>query len=463
MRVRHRPAEQIPDRPTNTDNNNKDNNKEIHDMGGGGDSKDLFGVHADVLIPGRGEPIPDGGMIISAAEGTILWVGAYPAALPSQFHHVPFRPKFVGGALMPGLWDVHTHFCGADAVGNLQEAMRAFLPGQSAQIAAVTVDDLRATLMAGFTSVRELGGTAGYLQPLIDKELIVGPTVYSALSVLSITGGHGDQHDCPLSLVRMRSEAGGDMFALCDGVDECIRQTRQVIRKGAKVIKICSTGGVLSLNDQVEDSQFSPAELEAVVQEAARSSRVVASHAIGKNGILAALRAGVKSIEHGMYLDQEVADLMKEKGAILVPTRHIVESLNAGAQALPPILARKLAMIVQLSRDSFKFAVEQGVRVALGTDTVSSDRKNRLSHGHNAKEIHWMKVAGMSALQAIESSTAIPPETLGPQGPKAGQLREGFDADFILVSKNPLLDVDVLMEQDNITHVWKGGKLFKSP
>lgn len=298
MRVSYRPAELETTELATNDSINID-----RDEMGGGDSKDLFGVHADVLIPGRGDPIPDGGMIISAAEGTIVWVGAYPASLPSQYNHVSFGPKHTG-ALMPGLWDVHTHFIGADAVFSLQEAMHAFLPGAPVQIGAVLVDDLRATLMAGFTSVRELGGSAGYLQPLIEKELIVGPTVYSALSVLSITGGHGDQHDCPLSLVRARGEAGSEMFALCDGVDECIRQTRQTIRKGAKVIKICTTGGVLSINDQPEDSQFSPAEIEAIVQEAGRSGRVVASHAIGKNGIMAALRAGVKSIEHGMYLDQ---------------------------------------------------------------------------------------------------------------------------------------------------------------
>lgn len=406
-----------------------------------GDSKDLFGVYADVLIPGRGEPIPNGGMIISVTEGTIVWVGAYPASLPSRFHDVSFQPKHQG-ALMPGLWDVHTHFLGADAVFAWHESSRLFLPAAPVMVGAVLVDDLRATLMAGFTSVRELGGFAGYLQPLIDKGLIVGPTVYSALSGLSITGGHGDRHDCPLSLVRTQSALGSDIFAICDGVDECIRHTRQVIRKGAKVIKICSTGGVLSLNDQPEDSQFSPSELEAVVQEAARSSRVVASHAIGKNGILAALRAGVKSID-------------------LVPTRHIVESLNAGSQDLPPILAKKTARMVQLSRDSLRLAVEQGVRVALGTDTLSSDRTNALAHGNNAHEFHWLKEAGMSALQAIEAATATSPETLGPQAPQAGQLREGFDADFIVVSPSPLLDVDVLMDPANIAHVWKRGRRFK--
>lgn len=416
-------------------------------MGGGNSSQDLYGVHADVLIPGRGDPITHGAMVVSKSEGAIVWVGSYPS-LPSEYNGVPFTKHPV---LMPGLWDVHTHFFGADVVGGLQDAMSTYLPGQQAQVGAALVSDLRATLDAGFTSVRELGGTAGFLQPLITKGFIAGPTVYSALSLLSITGGHGDQHDCPLGLVRAAGNAGDQMYTLCDGVDECIRATRTVIRNGAKVIKICSTGGVLSLNDQPEDSQFSPAELEAIVQEAARSGRVVASHAIGKPGIMNALRAGVKSIEHGMYLDQEVTDLMKEKGAILVPTRHIVESLAQDPKDLPPILLKKFHRLLQLSRDSFKFAVEQGVRVALGTDTLSSDRKSPISHGRNAKELHWMKEAGMTALQAIESATAIPPETLGSQAPKAGQLREGFDADFIAVSSNPLDDIDVLTDSDNVS------------
>lgn len=427
-------------------------------MGGAPDSKDLFGVRADVLIPGRGKPISNGGIIISVSEGVIVWVGPYDD-VPSKYNEVSFTKH--SGAIMPGLWDVHTHFMGANVVAGIEDSVKAFMPGNQFQVGAVTVDDLRATLMAGFTSVRELGGMAGYLQPVIDKGAIVGPTVYSALSVLSITGGHGDAHDCPLGLVRGDHD-GSNGLAVCDGVDDCIKMTRSVIRNGAKVIKVCSSGGVLSFNDQPEDTQFSPAELEAIVQEAARSGRVVASHAIGKPGIINALNAGVRSIEHGMYLDKEVADLMKEKGAILVPTRHIVESLVAGSQDLPPGVLKKLYRIAQLSRDSFKFAVAEGVRIALGTDTLSSDRQNPLAHGRNAKELHWMKVAGMTPLQAIEAATATPPETLGRQGPKAGQLKEGFDADVILVAKNPLDDVDVLTDPSNITHVWKGGKLFKS-
>ncbi|KAK1766796.1 hypothetical protein QBC33DRAFT_540244 [Phialemonium atrogriseum] len=257
--------------------------------------------------------------------------------------------------------------------------------------------------------------------------------------------------------------SGDGISMLCDGVDGCTSAVRRVVRRGARVIKICSTGGVLSLNDQPEDSQFSPAELRAIVDEAGRSGRAVASHAIGKTGIMAALEAGVKSIEHGMYLDEEVAALMKEKGAILVPTRHIVEGLGASADKLPPQSREKLRRMTELSRSSLKLAVKLGVKIALGTDTLSSDRKHVLAHGKNAMELHWAVAAGMSALQAIEMATATPPETLGAQAPRSGQLKAGYDADIIAVSENPLDDIDVLVRQSNITHVWKGGKLYKSP
>ena len=218
-----------------------------------------------------------------------------------------------------------------------------------------------------------------------------------------------------------------------------------------------------SLNDQPEDSQFSPAELSAIVEEATRSSRVVASHAIGKKGIMAALDAGVKSIEHGMYVDEEVAAKMKEKDAILVPTRHIVEGLHSGAEKLPPPIQAKLDRMTQLSRESLKLAVAKGVKIALGTDTFSSDRKHPVSHGKNAKELHWAVQAGMTPLQAIEMATATAPETLGPQAPKAGLLKAGYDADIIAVAANPLDDIEVLTKVENITHVWKDGKLYKSP
>lgn len=309
------------------------------------------------------------------------------------------------------MWDVHTHFLGADIIAPVTNFIPSFLPGTAALIGAITVDDLRATLLAGFTSIRELGGYAGDVSPAIEKGAIIGPNVYSSMAILGITGGHSDTHELPLSTVKDAC-AMGVPFQVCDGVDGCLSAVRQVVRRGAKVIKICSSGGVLSLNDQPEDSQFSPGELKAIVEEAARSSRMVASHAIGKNGMMAALDAGVKSIEHGMYLDEEVIAKMKEKDAIFVPTRHIVEGLAAGAEDLPPKVRKKVERMLQLSRDSVKLAVKHGVKIALGTDTFSSDRGHPIAHGKNAKELVYAVEAGMTTLEAIEMATATPPETL---------------------------------------------------
>lgn len=149
---------------------------------------------------------------------------------------------------------------------------------------------------------------AGYLWPGIRDGYLVGPNVYSSLAALSITGGHGDAHEMPLCAVQQFGEAGGASY-LCDGVDECIKAVRTMVRRGARCIKVCSSGGVLSLNDDPEDRQFSDDELKAIVDETERSGRAVAAHAIGKAGIMAALRAGIKSIEHGCYLDDDVAAL----------------------------------------------------------------------------------------------------------------------------------------------------------
>lgn len=428
MRIPSRSAEQHPSHNTST-----------VIMGGGDSSQDLYGVHADVLIPGRGDPIPHGGMVISKSEGIITWVGAHES-LPSKYNDVAFTAY--RGALMPGMWDVHTHLMGAGAVGTMQESMWQFLPGDQARVGAVLVDDLRAALQAGFTSVRELGGAAGHLQPLIARGVLAGPTVYSALTALSITGGHGDEHDYPLGLLRGPSNG--------DGAGRAVRRRRRVRAHDAPG-DTQRRARRQALRDGRRPQPQRPARGRAVL--ARRDSRPSCRRR----------RAGVRSVEHGMYLDEEVAALVLERGAVLVPTRHIVESLAAGAEELPPMLAAKLARLLQLSRDSFALAVARGVRVALGTDTFSSDRASPLAHGRNAGELHWMKVAGMTPLRAIESATAIPPETLGPQAPRAGQLREGYDADFIVVKESPLDDVDVLTDPSNITHVWKGGKAYKSP
>lgn len=236
-----------------------------------------------------------------------------------------------------------------------------------------------------------------------------------------------------------------------------------MVRRGARCIKVCSSGGVLSLDDDPEDRQFSDDELKAIVDEAARTGRPVAAHAIGKAGIMAALRAGVTSIEHGCYLDEEVAKLMKEKGTVLVATRHIQETLLVDHAGFPEPVVEKIKKIVPLTRTNYNLAVRLGVRIALGTDTWHSRPGHPIGHGNNAMELTYAVEAGLTALQAIEAMTATAPEVLGKKAPQSGQLKEGYDADVIGVAGNPLEDLCFLTNPANVTHVWKGGRLYKSP
>lgn len=420
------------------------------------DLSETYLLQADILIPGRGDPIRDASLVYSSS--TIAWVGP-TNSLPPKFKSLEIQHVKV---LMPGLWDCHCHYTGTDVVTNMTDSMSAYLPGMNALIGAVTVEDLEETLMAGYTSVRELEGFAGDVKKAVEIGRVVGPNIYSSHSAMSITGGHGDDQAAPITTVKEAMNRGGVPLAVCDGVDECIKATRSMIRRGASVIKVCSSGGVLSLNDDPEDGQFSGAELRAIVEEAGRSRRAVAAHAIGKSGIMAALHARVRSIEHGMYLDEECIALMKEKGVYYVATQHIVHTLLSDyIDDLPPKTQTKLRTIAAHGQKAYKLAVKHGVKIALGTDILSSDRKSKLSHGNNAHELIWAVKAGMTPLQAIEAATANGPETLGRMAPKSGQLKEGYDADFIAVKQSPLEDVGVLTTRDNIEKVWKGGRKFK--
>lgn len=351
------------------------------------------------------------------------------------------------------------HYFGS---GESDEGGYAGLLSSAARAGARISKDLERTLLAGFTSVREVGGYGGEISAVVDEGTILGPNIYSSIAPISMTAGHGDIHNLPIDTV-LDACAHGLPFAVCDGVPDCIKTVRLQIRKGAKLIKVCASGGVYSLLDSPQDSQFSPEELKAMVDEAARARRVVAAHCHAKEGIMNALHAGVKTIEHGSYLDEECVALMKEKDAIFVPTASVIEGGFEYLDELPPNTARKLREIASHSRKAYKLAIKSGVKVALGTDQATSVDGTYNSHGRNGKEIFWAVNAGMTPLQAIEACTATSPETLGPHmAPNSGQLKEGYDADIIAVSGNPLENIDLLSEAANITHVWKGGKLYKS-
>ena len=280
----------------------------------------------------------------------------------------------------------------------------------------------------------------------------------------SPTGGHADIHDLPKPWYDDACAHGMPM-ATADGIPECLRAVRMQLRAGANVIKICGSGGVGSERDNPVDQQFSDEEIKAMVDEAARAQRIIGAHCHGKPGIMACLRAGVKTIEHGSYIDEEAADLMIEKGAILIATRLIVENgLILGKEMFSDVGYAKLLKVATAQWEAMKIAISKGVTIAIGTDSCGSiPGSTIIKQGLNGKELAYHVKAGMSPIQAIEAATANGPLTLGPQAPLAGQLKEGYDADFIGLDENPLEDIEVLSGPTHVTHVWRQGKCYKSP
>jgi imidazolonepropionase-like amidohydrolase len=321
----------------------------------------------------------------------------------------------------------------------------------------VTVDARRA-LEAGFTSVREMGGLGVFLDQSIREGAVVGPNVYGSGSMLSMTAGHGDSHGLDLGAARVLHTRAWGEDNIVDGPDECRAGVRRMLRLGAKVIKVHASGGVLSELDDPHLPQFSKAELEAIVDEATRMERLVGAHCHGKRGIMAAVEAGIKTIEHGTFIDEEAADAMLENDVVLVPTRFIVDLLvrEGDAHGMPAYAKKKIEMTAESHADGIALAVSKGVKIALGTDIWATG-----IWGRNAEELALMVGCGMSPLQAIEMATANGPATLGPQAPNSGQLIEGMDADVICVSGDPTTDISVLADPDNVTHVFKGGVRHK--
>jgi imidazolonepropionase-like amidohydrolase len=409
-------------------------------------------IEAGVLIPGRGRPIQDGCVVLENAE--ILFAGpraSAPETPDAQLVRVP--------AVMPGLWDCHTHFAGALNSDTLQR-----LTDPSPLEAMRVVGDARLALDAGFTSVREVGGYGIFLARAVEEGSVVGPTVYAAGAGLSPTGGHFDVHMIPTSWVCDLHQRVGLEGGLCDGVPECLRAVRLQLRAGASLIKVCASGGVMSQVDNPIHQQFSDEELRAIVEEAGRAERIVAAHCHGKPGIMAALRAGCRTIEHGTYLDEEAADAMRECDAILVPTRLIVEELLAHGKdgGIPDYAYAKLTAIAEQHADAISLAHERGVRIALGTDIGFSGR-SIAGWGMNGAELANLVRMGLSPLAAIEAATATAPLTLGAQAPTSGMLAAGYDADVIALCADPSDDVSILADPANVTHVWKAGALVKSP
>lgn len=414
-------------------------------------SKILQRIDAGLLIPGTGKPVENASLIIK--NDLIDWIGPTDQAPPLD------RPALRVPVLMPGMWDCHTHLTGMPEPP-LETALHVPVPVAASRV----VRDGERALDAGFTSVREVGGYGVYLARVVNEGNARGPHIYGAGDLISQTGGHADLHNYSTGCVADLAAHDGWLH-VCDGEAECLKAVRLQLRRDAKLIKICASGGVLTEYDHPMHQQFSDHELRVIVAEAARAERIVAAHCHGKPGIMAALRAGVHTIEHGTFLDEEAAEAMKDAGAILVTTRSVkVRMMEYGKnKGLPDYAWRKLQATADRHRQAVELAIRAGVTIAAGTDTLTTGDDSALRWGEHGLELKLLVDAGMSPLQAIEAATATAPKTLGPQAPHAGVLEAGWDADLCAVSSNPLDHIEVLAHPDNVTHVWKRGRLEKHP
>ena len=346
--------------------------------------------------------------------------------------------------LLPGLIDCHTHL-NSDLEG---EWVRREVLETAADAALRGAKNARTTLLAGFTTVRDVGA-GGFadisLMKAIDAGWVLGPRMFPAGHAIGITGGHADTTGYIPGVLERGPESG-----IADGVDEVVAAVRYQIKHGAKVIKTCATAGVLSFEGPVGAQQYSEEELLALVTEAHRHGLKVAAHAHGTEGIKAAVRAGVDSIEHGSELDDEAIALMKQHGTYLVPTDYLTEAIDM--KILPPQIRLKAETVLPLAQASHAKAIAAGVKIAFGTDS------GVYPHGLNAHEFETLGHRGMKPLDAIRSATVNACDLIGVTD--RGTIAPGKLADLIAVPGNPLTDVTVLQR---VGFVMKGGTIVKGP
>jgi len=404
-------------------------------------------VNAEVLVlqAARLLDVASGRMLHDATvvveDGNILEVN--PDSVPQGARVIDLGDR----TLMPGLIDSHVHL-----TANGTNFRNQIVTENAAQSALRGVENARRTLMAGFTTVRDL--TQLTVSPVLvgvalrdasDKGWIISPHIIAAGHALSITGGQIDPSmwvGSAEGLLELGPENG-----VADGIDEVIKAVRYQIKHGAGVIKVAATGGVMSLQRNVGAQQYSAEELRAIVEEASRHNVRVAAHAQGTEGINAAIRAGVASIEHGSLLDDESIRLMKKNGTYLVPTASSSDAISL--DDLPPPVRAKASYLFPIARENLAKAIRSGVKIAVGSDAPL------VPHGENANEIIALVDRGMTPLQAIQAATIGGADLL--DTPDRGQIQPGLLADIIAVDGDPLQDVSTLT---SVSFVMKAGEIY---
>ncbi len=349
--------------------------------------------------------------------------------------------------VMPGLFDMHVHI-----ESETSPYIERFTL-DPADVAFNSVVYARKTLLAGFTSVRDLGGTGvnTSLRDAIREGKVIGPTIYSAGKAIATTGGHADPTNGYKKSIM--GDPGPDEGVI-NGPDEARKAVRQRYKNGADVIKITATGGVLSLAADGSGPQFRMDELEAIVETAHDYGMVTAAHAHGADGMKRAVIAGIKTIEHGTYMTEEIMDLMIEKGTYMVPTitagKAVAEYASEGKY--PPIVEPKALAVGPQIQSTFAKAYARGVNICFGTDA------GVFPHGDNGREFQFMTEAGMPMMEAIQSATIVPATILGVDI-DFGSVVPGKTADIIAVEGDPLKD-PLLMQ--HVGFVMKGGVVYKN-
>lgn len=362
-------------------------------------------------LPGLRDVVVDGGMISAVTESG---QGSHDA----NDTYVDCTSK----TLIPGIIDCHVHLTSSGA-GNTSSFHDPF----SLQFYN-SVAHMERTLKGGVTTVRDAGGTDLGAKLAVETGVVRGPRLSIAVNIMSQTGGHGDFHLVSGAESPFLAPHPGRPSGVADGLDGVQRKVRELLRAGADHIKICSTGGVLSPRDDPRHSQFTEAEIAVIVAEAASQGAHVMSHAQGAPGIKNAVRAGVRSIEHGIYLDDEAIDLMLEKGTYLVPTlqapQAVTKAADSGA-ALPQSVVDKAHSVIDAHHASIAKAHEAGVTIAMGTDAGVGP------HGENLEEISLLAGVGLSGAEALAAGTSVAAELLGHDN--VGHIREGGLADLVVV------------------------------
>jgi imidazolonepropionase-like amidohydrolase len=402
-------------------------------------------LHCGRLIDGKSDQIRE--------EVTVVVEGGIISSIESGYQEPGNGQTLIdlkNHTVMPGLMDMHVHIQNQSSKDNYSKGFRM----NEADVALAAIPYAEATLMAGFTTVRDVGGDGVNisLKKAINAGYINGPRIFTSGKSLGTTGGHADPTN------GLRKDLMGDpgpAEGVVNSPEDARKAVRQRYKEGADMIKLTATGGVLSYAKDGSGPQFTQEELEAVVATAKDYGMHTAAHAHGPEGMKRAVLAGITTIEHGTLMTEEIMDLMIERGTFYVPTITAGKSVADSAQIrgyYPSIIVPKALAIGPMIQDTFAKAYQKGVKIAFGTDA------GVFTHGKNAKEFGYMVEAGMPPIKAIQSATMIPAGILGIEN-QLGSLETDKLADIIAVAGNPLEDISTM---ENVVFVMKEGKVYKN-